>query len=616
MTDFPSLSLSIDDQVTLYKEASKAYYTAGGSPILPDAEFDALNENLIMELGEDVLAEMVGFIGAELDIPEGRKRELEQPMLSLRKVHTEDQINSWFDSLDMPSNTKLSVHYKWDGLACLVKCDKAGNVIHATTRGNGSIGEDVTATVKEFWSPEYSLDPVTGEFRELVAGEVLLSWDEMNLINDNAEYDVQYNHPRNAASGILRKISSTVLAKHLTWKSHEAPGKPARKRNVMRIIEGLVNEPDHTLPTDGIVIKIEDTAIREELGFNRKGPNWAVAYKLPDQLQETTLIAVEWKQRRTKNAPTAVFETVVIDGTNVSRASLHNINIIRDLDLWIGDKILVRKANQIIPYIEGVASPGGRREDQRIEEEAGLVDFGDYINNVLDVMEIKGIGPAGVETLMSNGLIDSTSIVTGVTSLLSLDPEVLEKLDRFGPRVARNVCYSITSGFNSREGWRWLAALGMKGVGKTVSEKVTQVVDYADLEHVELETLQAIEGVGPVTAQAIYDSRELFADLIFNLVLYGISVKSNTGAVIESPLNGKSVVISGDMGIERKALAAMLKDRGAVVKTSVSKKTDLVLVGPGSGNKKDKAYELGVQIIGPEELDDLLEGKIVPNSKS
>lgn len=623
---------SPETMIDQYVQACDAYYL-GDQAIMSDLEFDTLESRLIEELGgreelnQAVIAAGGSVVGAAVTQIGDSERELEVPMLSLYKVHSEDDVKKWFEGMDIPASTRLSVHQKWDGIACLVVCDSMGNLINASTRGNGKVGKDITAGVKAFWTPALSWDGRTKSYRRIVRGEVLMSWDEMAKINEElaeTDSDIAYNHPRPAASGVLRRATLSPddprakFASRLTWRDHDAPGVATRMSQVAEKIHEIHDDASHGLPTDGVVVKVESETIRQNLGEDKKAPLWAVAYKFPDEIHHTKLLAVEWVQRRTKLAPTAVFETVVIDSTNVSRASLHNIDIIRGMDLWVGDTIAVRKANQIIPYVECVVTQGERLPEQRIEEPSDAeLDFTEYVNHIIKTFEIKNVGPSAVKALVGSGLVDSGSVVAAIKSLYLLSSEDVEKIEGFGLSKAATITYGIVNGFQGREDYRWLAALGMVGVGKTVSEKILEKYSLSDIaDSDDLSMLLDIDGIGQSTVEQITKNQALIGELVFVLTVLDITWKSTTGGQsvsaehVGSPITGKSVVISGDFKYDRKTLAGMLKDRGAKVRTSVSRRTDVVLVGPGSGAKKDKAYELGIQIVGPEELDDLLDGKI------
>lgn len=618
--------LSLEDKIALFKKANQAYVYS--SPIMSDFDFDQLEAELVSALGQEELDRVAGTkVGAPIPEPDDDAsqeivtKKLPVEMLSLRKVRKEEDILAWAKHQGIPLETQVGYEPKWDGLACLVVCNPLGEVESAFLRGQGDIGEDVTVNVRKFWRPALSIDPVTGEFRQYVQGEVLMDEDTMNLVNADPETTNEYTLPRSAAAGILRRgatASGNDTARHLIWRDHNAePAMTGALRDAVTMVHRLSDEviAQQSLPTDGVVIKVLDPGQRRALGYNDRNANWSVAYKFPDQLYSTVLREVRWRRGMTKNAPVAYFDPVVIDGSRVSKASLHNIDVIRTLGIHIGDHILVRKAFKIIPQVARVEKPGPRTPDDIIHEVDGDTDFALYMERVAEVLDAKNVGTNAWRVMIDNQLIQTSSIPAALGSIAQLRKDALVGLDGFGEKRSSVVVSALRNAMKGKDEGTWLACLCLPGVGRTMSERITRKVSLEEMtsDDFNFSTLSNIDGVGENTVNVIKDAVDSIENLQVTLALNGIEMKSADGVTIHGhPVNDKNVVLSGDMGIDRKKLAAMLKERGATVKTSVSKKTDVLLAGPGSGEKTTKANTYGIPIVAPEALDDFLEGTYNP----
>jgi DNA ligase (NAD+) len=627
-------------------------------PTVPDAEYDRLLKELV-ELEEqhpelktnDSPSERVG--GAVLD--SFKKVEHRTPMLSLGNAFNETDLRDFDRRVRQAVGDDVSYvcELKIDGLAVSLRYEN-GLFVQGATRGDGSIGEDITANLKTIRSIPLRLhEPVTLEVR----GEVFMSKKSFELLNTiKAEKGEELAaNPRNAAAGSLRQLDpkiaasrnldvflysiadlgETVVTSHsegleyldrLGFKTNQERRKFTSIDDVINFVAGWVEKRPH-LPyeIDGMVIKVDSYSQQERLGFTAKSPRWAIAYKFPAEEVVTKLIDIELSVGRTGVVtPTAILEPVKVAGTTVQRASLHNEDLIREKDIKIGDSVIVKKAGDIIPEVVGVLverRTGDERDFNmpthcpecesdlvRLEEEValrcinpkcpaqireGLIHFVSR-----DAMNIDGLGEKVISQLFQEKLIED------VADLYSLTREQLLGLERMGEKSATNLLNAIeASKQNSLE--KLLFGMGIRHVGAKAAKTLAQQFEAMDrLAVATREELTAINEIGEKMADSIvtYFENEEVHELLAELKTAGVNLdykgpKPVSAADSDSFLAGKTVVLTGKYEqMSRNEAKDKLEALGAKVAGSVSKKTDIVIAGEDAGSKLTKAQELGIEI--------------------
>ena len=543
-----------------------------------------------------------------------------------------------------------SVHYvcelKIDGLSISLTYEN-GILVTGATRGDGSIGEDITENLKlvkdiPLVLPESISITVRGECYMPRA-----SFDRVNQIRqENGE--PEFANPRNAAAGTLRQLDTKIVAKRnlATFLYQEvSPTDKASQEGVLEKLAqlGFVVNQERVLAKDmdqiwgfiqkvaqlreglpydidGIVIKVDDLAIQEELGFTVKAPKWAIAYKFPAEEKEARLLSVDWTVGRTGVVtPTANLTPVQLAGTTVSRATLHNVDYIAEKDIHQDDTVIVYKAGDIIPAVLRVVTdkrvsdlplaiptncPSCQSQLLHFEDEValrcinplcpaqikeGLIHFASR-----DAMNITGLGPAVVDKLFANHL------VADVAGIYRLTVEDLLTLEGVKEKSAEKLYEAIqASKENSAE--KLLFGLGIRHVGSKVSQILLQEFhDLDQLAKADPERIAAIDSLGLVVAQSLesYFSQEGSRQLLLELKEAGVNMDYlGKKVAVDAALSGMTVVLTGKLErLTRSEAKAKLESLGAKVTGSVSKKTDLVVAGADAGSKLTKAQELGIQV--------------------
>lgn len=625
------------------------YYTSD-NPSVSDAEYDRLYRQLLdLEAAhpdlvqEDSPSHRVG--GRLLDGFE--KYQHQYPLYSLQDAFSREELDS-FDARVRKEFPQVSYvcELKIDGLSISLSYEE-GKLVTGATRGDGTTGENITENLKRVKDIPLSLSqPVTITVR----GECYMpkaSFDAVNrLRQENGE--PEFANPRNAAAGTLRQLDTAVVAKRklATFLYQEAsPSAQSSQEQVLSHLSqlGFVVNPERFLADsmeqvwdfiqqiaakrdqlpydiDGIVIKVNDLAVQEELGFTVKAPKWAVAYKFPAEEKEAQLLSVDWTVGRTGVVtPTANLTPVQLAGTTVSRATLHNVDYITEKDIRVSDTVIVYKAGDIIPAVLRVV------EDKRVSEEklavpshcpscqSQLQHFEDEVAlrciNPLcpaqikeglshfasrDAMNITGLGPAVVEKLFDKQLVED------VAGIYRLTIEDLLTLDGVKEKSASKLYQAIqASKSNSAE--RLLFGLGIRHVGSKASQILLQEFHSIDaLATAELEDIAAIDSLGLVIAKSLarYFALEGSQRLLDELKEAGVNL-DYLGEKIASDaaLSGITVVLTGKLErLKRSEAKAKLESLGAKVTGSVSKKTSLVVAGVDAGSKLAKAQELGIEV--------------------
>ena len=538
------------------------------------------------------------------------------------------------------------VEPKIDGLSVSLEY-RNGEFFCGSTRGDGDTGEDVSANLRTVRSIPLKLNAKLPLLE--VRGETYMprqSFERVVELQENRD-EQPFKNPRNAAAGSLRQKNAKITAERgldiFVFNVQQIEGqeltghiqsldflkeqgfKVSPSYNFFADIEDVITEIENigmargTLPfdIDGAVIKLDDFSQRELMGATSKFPRWAVAYKYPPEEKSTTLLDIIVKVGRTGAiTPTAVFEPITLAGTTVSRAVLHNQDFIEQKQIAIGDTIVVRKAGDIIPEVVSVLEHCGgevykipeicpscgavvqREEDEAALRCTNLECPAQLLRNLIhyasrDAMDIEGLGPANVESLVNSGFVKSAA------DLYDIDAQSLLTLDRMAERSAANLIAAVEKS-KQRELECLLFALGIRGVGQRAAQLLAQ--RFENMERVmaaTAEEIAAIEGFGEILAQSViaFFASEGNRHLISRLKAAGLNMVCNSKPEAAT-LEGKVFVITGTLPTLQRAQAKkMIENAGGKVAASVSKKTDYVVAGEEAGSKLTKAQELGLEII-------------------
>lgn len=635
--------------VDLLNKASKAYY-AEDKEIMSNFEYDKLYDELVAleEETGTVLANSptinVGYEAVE-ELP---KEAHETPMLSLGKTKDREELKSWLQG------QKGLLSWKLDGLTVVLTYNN-GKLQKAVTRGNGEVGEVVTNNAKTFQNLPYTI-PFKGEL--ILRGEAVISYSDFEKINaDITDEAAKYKNPRNLCSGSVRQLNNEITAQRrvnlYAFTLVKADGvdfknsrenqflflkdqgftvvdyMPVTPDNILEAIEAFAKRIEtYDIPSDGLVLTYEDIAYGEALGRTAKFPRHSIAFKWQDEIRETTLKEIEWSASRTGLInPVAIFEPVELEGTTVSRASVHNISMVRSLKLGIGDRITVYKANMIIPQIaenltcsDSLDIPkncpvcGGRTEVKQVNESQFLYcinesceaknikAFTQFVNR--DAMNIEGLSEATLEKFIGCGFLHEFA------DLYHLDRyrEEIVEMEGFGEKSFNNLMTSIEA---SRETTlpRVLYALGIANIGVATSKVLCKEFDYNmdALMHATVEELSTVEGIGEVIAAAFVEHMHSPQNVarIENLMkeLRMQAMPQNTQ---EQSLAGKSFCITGSLNhyANRDELKAIIEEKGGKVTGSVTSKTECLINNDitSTSGKNKKAKELQIPIVTEEDF--------------
>ena len=662
-----------DELLALRKELEEAnykYYVLN-MPTLSDREFDEKMHRL-QEL-EALFPDMFDpksptqHVGSDLGKKGFETVRHKYPMLSLANSYSREEIEDWVRKL--PSDVEIVCELKFDGLSISLWYEH-GQLVRALTRGDGVQGDDVIANIKTIPSVPWRIDRQDiPDFFEL-RGEVLLPWERFEALNKEREEQEEplFANPRNAASGTLKLQDPKevarrgltaylyyMLGENLPGKTHFERLSTAREwgfnisdaikvcRNVDEVMAYIAywDTERKNLPvaTDGIVLKVNNLAQQEELGYTAKTPRWAIAYKFPAEKQLTLLKEITYQVGRTGVVtPVANLEPVQLSGTIVQRATLHNEDFIRSLDIRPGDRVWVEKGGEIIPKITGRAEreigrpradvallpdsaeyafptrcPECGAELVRVEGEAAWrcpneAGCPPQIKGKIEhfvsrkAMNIDGLGEETIDLLYRQGLLHN------IADIYDLKAEDIAAQERLGEKSAQNMLAGIEA--SKQVPWaRVLFALGIRMVGETTAKKIARVYNSIDsLQWATAEQLTAIEDVGPQIAENIVryfeDIRNL--EILERLRQAGLQFEGESlqPSAISHQLDGMSIVISGTFAHHsRDEYKAMIEAHGGKNVGSVSKKTSFILAGENMGpEKRKKAEELGVRLMTEEEF--------------
>lgn len=583
---------------------------------------------------------------------------------SLDKAQTFQELRDWhnrnlkfINEMNLRGENLPSPRYvltkKFDGLTINLTYDPNGVLVTAATRGNGEVGEEVSAQVKTIKSIPLKIN---NEDVFEVHGEAIMTTEAFENYNKNSE--VPLKNLRNGAAGALRNLNLKETAKRnlsaffydvgykegSPFKTYEemldfikSKGLPmddyVRYCTTLEEIEkeiAYINDIrfDLNYDIDGVVIAIDDIRTRELMGYTVKFPKWAIAYKFEAQEATTKLLDVEWNVGRSgRVGPTAILEPVELAGVTVKRATLNNIDDIRRKGVRLGAEVFVRRSNDVIPEIMGVVNESLEGTEAILVPElcpacgAHLIQNGVhyFCENTLsckpqmvktivhfasrDAMNIEGFSEKTAEQLFEK--LDIKSIA----DLYKLNKEELLTLDKFGPKKAQNLLDAVERS-KECELYRFIYALGIPNVGvKTAKDLVNKFKSLDGLKNAKFEELVSVQDVGDIVAQCVlgFFSEEKSTTTIEELLSLGVNPRYEEKEVIASVFEGKTVVVTGTLEkYSRGEIKEKLEGLGAKVSGSVSKKTDYVIAGAEAGSKLTKAVELGVKVLNEEEFEGLI----------
>lgn len=635
--------------VELLNRYAYEYYTKD-APSVSDSEYDQLYRELVeLETAhpDEILPESPTHRVGGVVLKGFTKYQHQYPLYSLQDAFSREELEAFDQRVrkEFPSISYVC-ELKIDGLSISLTYEN-GVLVTGATRGDGSVGEDITENLKRVKDiPLVLPEPVNITVR----GECYMpraSFDRVNQIRqENGE--PEFANPRNAAAGTLRQLDTKIVAKRnlATFLYQEvSPTDQSSQEGVLEKLAHLgfvVNQErvlaedmeqiwdfiqkvaqlreDLPYDIDGIVIKVNDLAVQEELGFTVKAPKWAVAYKFPAEEKEAKILSVDWTVGRTGVVtPTANLTPVQLAGTTVSRATLHNVDYIAEKDIHQDDTVIVYKAGDIIPAVLRVVKdkrvsdqalaipthcPSCQSELLHFEDEVALrcinplcpAQIKEGLNHFAsrDAMNITGLGPAVVEKLFAAQLVED------VAGIYRLTVEDLLTLEGFKEKSAEKLYEAIqASKENSAE--KLLFGLGIRHVGSKVSQILLQ--EFHDLDQLataDPERIASIDSLGMVVAESLkrYFAQEGSKRLLQELKEAGVN-RTYLGEKVatDAALSGMTVVLTGKLErLTRSEAKAKLESLGAKVTGSVSKKTDLVVAGSDAGSKLTKAQELGIQV--------------------
>ena len=638
--------------VALLNKYSYDYYVED-NPQISDTEYDTLYkqlEKLEQEYPEFILDNSPTQRVGDRVLDEFEKVIHKVPMLSLSNTFSIEDLRD-FDSRISKLSSDDSIEYicelKIDGLAISINYEN-GKLVSAATRGDGMVGENVTENIKTIFSIPKTLK--TKKSFE-VRGEVYLPKKSFELLNKEREEnnEVLFANPRNAAAGSLRQLDSKITAKRrlsafiysvvgdeninsqkmaLTVAADVGlPVNPNFKlcKTIDEVVDYIMYWEEHKqdLPyeIDGIVIKVNSYSLQEEIGSTQKSPRWATAYKFPEEELATKLLDIELSVGRTGIiTPVAVLNPINISGSTVSKASLHNKDIIDELDIHIGDMVVVKKAGEIIPKVVRVV------EELRLANSEKYVmpnicpscEFTRCLNpdcpeqNIRKIihfasreaLNIEGLGDKVVATLYEKGIIKHT------IDLFSLDRNKLVELERMGDKSVDNLLNAIENSKQSSLD-KVIFALGILNVGKKAGKILAEYYkNLTNFSKATVDELLELPDIGLITAESIVDylSNDNNLRFINELIEIGMNPQYEIqNKNIDNIFSGKTIVLTGKLvELTRNEAKEYLERFGAKVTGSVTSKTDYVIAGEKAGSKLAKAEQLGIQVLSEDEFIDIM----------
>ncbi len=646
--------LLMKKKIKLLNEANKAYYQENRE-IMSNYEYDALYDELV-ELEKETNITLSNSptinVGYELlsNLPKERH---EKPMLSLDKTKDVEQLKQWLGSNEGVLSWKL------DGLT-IVMTYLDGKLVKAVTRGSGETGEVITNNARVFTNIPLNIS-YKGSL--IIRGEAVISYSDFEKINNEiSDIDAKYKNPRNLCSGSVRQLNNKITAERnvqfyafslvkadgidfknsrleqLEWLKNQGFGvveyKKVNSSNLQETIKFFEeNVTKNDLPSDGLVLMFDDILYGESLGATSKFPRDAIAFKWRDEIKETKLIEIEWSASRTGLInPIAIFEPVELEGTTVSRASVHNLSIMENLELGIGDTISVYKANMIIPQIsdnftrsKNVEVPskcpvcGGEtkiKNDNDIKTlyctndeclAKQIKSFTHFVSR--DAINIEGLSEATIEKLIAEGLVKELSDIFNIESF----KEVIINMEGFGEKSFNNLVQSVNKARNTTAA-RLLYSLGIPNIGlsnaKIICKKYND--EWDKIQNLSYEELVEIPGIGNVMANNYVsffsnEKNKIIVDDLLKEVVIEKSEENDTEQILDNMI----FVITGSVERfkNRDELKEKIEERGGKVTNSVTSKTNYLINNDNLSNssKNKKAKDLNIKIITENQFVDWLD---------
>jgi len=644
----------IKELVEILNKAAKSYYV-DAVEIMPNIEYDKLYDELLeLEKETNVVlsnspTQNVGYeIAGELP-----KKAHESPMLSLDKTKSVEDLREWL------GDNKALLSWKMDGLT-IVLTYRDGELAEAVTRGNGTIGEVITNNAKNFQNIPLKIE-FKGEL--ILRGEAIIKYSDFKRINDAIEdATAKYKNPRNLCSGSVRQLNPAITksrmvycnifnvvkadgidfenskAKQFEWAKNEGFDVVEYKFTDSKSIADDIAEfeskiESNDIPSDGLVLLLDDIALGERLGSTSKFPRNAIAFKWSDERQVTKLKYIEWSPSRTGLInPVAVFEPVELEGTTVSRASLHNVSIFEDLMLGVGDEISVYKANMIIPQVyenltksntekvpdtcPACGSHASIKQDNESKvllctnPDCQIKHIKQYaLMASRDALNIDGLSESTLEKFLSKGFIKNDS------DIFKLDryKDEIVNMEGFGKRSYEKLMAALEEAKHTNVA-RFLYSLGINGIGSANAKMIAKYFDN-DIDKIITagkDELLEIEGIGEVLANSIVDFFKDSKNIENVKSLREVLIFKAEESAGSDSFAGKVFVITGSLEhfTNRNELKELIEKNGGKVSGSVSSKTNFLINNDTASNssKNKKAKELGVEIISEEDFLKLLEG--------
>ena len=647
----------IKELVNILNEAAKAYYSESRE-IMTNYEYDALYDELTKleeETGIVLANSPTNRVGYEV-LSELPKETHASPMLSLSKTKSREELADWL------KDKEGLLSWKMDGLTIVLTYND-GKLVKAVTRGNGEVGEVITNNARVFTNVLLNI-PYKGEL--ILRGEAVISYSDFEKINREIEDDdAKYKNPRNLCSGSVRQLNNEITAKRnvrfyaFTLVSADYDFENSREKqmlflkdngfqtveykrvnkdNVVEMVEWFEKKIEsNDVPSDGLVLTYDDIAYGDSLGRTAKAPRNAIAFKWADEIAETTLENIEWSASRTGLInPVAIFKPVELEGTTVSRASVHNVSIVKSLKLGIGDKITVYKANMIIPQIaenltksDTAVIPdkcpvcGEKTQIRDVNDVKSLYclnkecpakhikSFAHFVSR--DAMNIDGLSEATLEKFIDNGFIREFADIYHIDRY----EEQILTMDGFGMRSYENLLAAIN---NSRKTYlfKFIYSLGIENIGLSNSKMICREYDddLTKIMNAEVDELVTIDGVGEVIAKTFSDYfkdannirkiNELLKEIVFEK-----DEKNDSSDILKD----KVFVITGSLNgyANRNEMKDLIEKLGGKVTGSVTGKTSYLINNDvtSSSSKNKKAKELGVPIISEDDFNKLIEGQVI-----
>lgn len=639
----------------LLNEANKAYYQHD-KPFMSDTEFDLKLKELAKleeEFGLHSPDSPTQRVGGE---PTSLFQTVTHPipLLSLDNTYNEDELNSFDNRIQKilgHSNYSYMVELKFDGASLRLRYEK-GELVIGATRGDGSKGDDITTNVKTIRDIPLKLK---GNYPEVVEirGEAYMEKEAFARLNERRDEEGLsiFANPRNSTAGSLKMLDPIAVAQrpirffafdllvdnpdesltqHRKLEMLKTFGLPVNKyskvcHSINEVHQVIAEWDDlrHTLPyeTDGVVVKVNESKFREQLGTTSKFPRWAIAYKFEAEQGTTVIKDIALQVGRLGTiTPVAELTPVLLAGTTVKRASLHNEDEIRRKDIRIGDTVVVEKAGEIIPQVVSVVNPesGNRNEPFEFPENcpacgSRLVKYeGEVawrcantacppqIRNRIeyfasrDAMDIEGLGEAVVDQLVSEKFIETYA------DLYELTKDQLIGLERMAEKSAQNLIDAIEKS-KEQPFERVLYALGIRFVGKTVAKDLVNAFRTVDALASASETeLASVESIGPKIAESVFEffNNDINKKIVGRLKAHGLKFEKEAEIKLSNKLEGLKFVLTGTLpNLTREEAKELIEKNGGKTASSVSKKTDYVLAGESAGSKLDKALTLGVPVL-------------------